>query len=74
MAQHEDSGWKGRTHADVPGWKSQHFRANALLRKMLEERRKKARNCPELVFGKPEMSGDNAVGVALIGAKRFINS
>ena len=48
--------------------------ASALLRKMLEERRKKARNCPELVFGKPEMSGDNAVGVALIGAKRFINS
>ena len=48
--------------------------ASALLRQMLEDRRKKARNCPELVFGKPEMSGDNAVGVALIGAKRLINS
>ena len=48
--------------------------ASSLLRQMLEERRKKTRNCPELVFGKPEMSGDNAVGVALIGAKRLINS
>ena len=46
--------------------------ASALLRQMLEERRKKSRNCPEIVFGKPEMSGDNAVGVALIGAKQFI--
>ena len=43
--------------------------ASALLRQMLEERRKKTRNCPEIVFGKPEMSGDNAVGVALIGAQ-----
>ncbi len=48
--------------------------ASALLRQMLEDRRKKARNCPELVFAKPEMSGDNAVGVALIGAKHLINS
>lgn len=48
--------------------------ASALLRQMLEERRKKTRNCPEIVFGKPEMSGDNAVGVALIGAKRLANS
>lgn len=46
--------------------------ASALLRKMLEERRWKARNCPEIVFGRPEMSGDNAVGVALIGIKQFI--
>ena len=43
--------------------------ASDLLRQMLEERRKKTRNCPEIVFGKPEMSGDNAVGVALIGAQ-----
>ena len=43
--------------------------ASALLRQMLEERRRKTRNCPEIVFGKPEMSGDNAVGVALIGAQ-----
>ena len=46
--------------------------ASALLRQMLEERRRKTRNCPEIFFGKPEMSGDNAVGVALIGAKQFI--
>ena len=48
--------------------------ASALLRQMLEERRKKTRNCPEIVFGKPEMSGDNAVGVALIGARRLVDS
>jgi N6-L-threonylcarbamoyladenine synthase len=48
--------------------------ASALLRQMLEERRRKTRNCPEIVFGKPEMSGDNAVGVALIGAKRLIQN
>ena len=43
--------------------------ASELLRQLLEERRRKTRNCPEIVFGKPEMSGDNAVGVALIGAQ-----
>ena len=46
--------------------------ASALLRQLLAERRKKTRNYPEIVFGKPEMSGDNAVGVALIGARRLI--
>ena len=45
--------------------------ASALLRQLLEERRQKTRGCPGIVFGKPEMSGDNAVGVALIGAKRL---
>lgn len=45
--------------------------ASALLRQLLEERRLKTRGCPEIVFGKPEMSGDNAVGVALIGAQQF---
>ena len=45
--------------------------ASALLRDMLTERRWKTRGCPEIVFGKPEMSGDNAVGVALIGAKKY---
>ena len=45
--------------------------ASALLRQLLEERRLKTRGCPEIVFGKPEMSGDNAVGVALIGVKRL---
>ena len=47
--------------------------ASALLRQMLEERRAKTRGCPELVFGRPEMSGDNAVGVALIGAQQMKN-
>ena len=46
--------------------------ASALLRQLLEERRKKARNCPDIVFGEPEMSGDNAMGVALIGARQYI--
>ena len=45
--------------------------ASALLRQMLEERRAKTRGCPEIAFGKPEMSGDNAVGVALIGVKQY---
>ena len=45
--------------------------ASALLRQLMEERRAKTRGCPEVVFGRPEMSGDNAVGVALIGAKRL---
>ena len=46
--------------------------ASALLRGLLEERRVKTRGCPEIVFGRPEMSGDNAVGVALIGRKQYI--
>ena len=46
--------------------------ASSLLRQMMEERRGKTRGCPELIFGRPEMSGDNAVGVALIGARQFI--
>ena len=46
--------------------------ASALLRRLLEERRAKTRGCPEIVFGRPEMSGDNAVGVALIGVQQFI--
>ena len=48
--------------------------ASALLRQMIGERVKKIRNCPEIVFGKPEMSGDNAVGVALIGARKLIQN
>ena len=47
--------------------------ASALLRQMMKERRAKTRGCPGIVFGKPEMSGDNAVGVALIGARQYIN-
>ena len=46
--------------------------SSALLRSLLEERRAKTRGCPELVFGKPEMSGDNAVGVALTGLKKYL--
>ena len=45
--------------------------ASGLLRQMLDERRKKTRNGPEVIFGKPEMSGDNAVGTALIGIKKY---
>ena len=47
--------------------------ASSLLRQILKDRSKKMKNCPEMVFGKPEMSGDNAVGVALIGIKQFTN-
>ncbi len=45
--------------------------ASALLRQLMEERRQKTRGCPEIVFGRPEMSGDNAVGVALIALRRL---
>ena len=45
--------------------------SSPLLRQLLEERRQKTNGCPEMVFGKPERSGDNAVGVALIGVKRL---
>ena len=42
-----------------------------LFRRMLSERCRKNRNAPELYFGKPQLSGDNAVGVALIGVKKL---
>ena len=45
--------------------------ASALLRQLMAERKAKTRGCPEIVFGRPEMSGDNAVGVALIGVQRL---
>ena len=45
--------------------------ASALLREMMEDRRRKTRGVPEIIFGRPEMSGDNAVGVALIGAAKY---
>ena len=48
--------------------------SSTLLRQLLKERRNKVAECPEIVFGKPERSGDNAVGVALIGAKRLVGS
>ena len=47
--------------------------SSGLLRQLMEERREKTRGCPAIIFGKPEMSGDNAVGVALIGAHKYCN-
>ncbi len=45
--------------------------SSTLLREMLETRAKKRRlNC-RLCFARPELSGDNAVGVALLGAGMF---
>ena len=45
--------------------------SSTLLREMLEKRAKKRRlNC-RLCFARPELSGDNAVGVALLGAGMF---
>ena len=45
--------------------------SSALFRDMLESRLSAIRNAPHPVFGKPEMSGDNAVGVAMIGLRRM---
>ncbi|MBR6185248.1 MAG: O-sialoglycoprotein endopeptidase [Clostridia bacterium] len=44
--------------------------SSALLRRMLLERNEKRRAGLRLYFGRPEFSGDNAVGVALLGRKR----
>ncbi len=44
--------------------------ASGLLRELVAQRAAKTRGCPEVFFGKPGLSGDNAVGVAVIGAKR----
>jgi len=41
--------------------------SSPLFREMLLQRMGGKRQAPRVVFGKPEMSGDNAVGVALIG-------
>lgn len=41
--------------------------SSGLFRSMLRQRLAGKRNAPQLFFGKPEMSGDNAVGVAWIG-------
>ena len=45
--------------------------SSPLFRDMLEKRLSSIRNAPDAVFGKPEMSGDNAVGVAMIGLKQW---
>ena len=45
--------------------------SSTLLRQMLNARAKKRRlNC-RLHYARPELSGDNAVGVALLGAERY---
>ncbi len=44
--------------------------SSALFREMLRGRMNGKRQAPQIVFGRPEMSGDNAVGVALIGWKK----
>ena len=45
--------------------------SSLLLREMLEERNEKRRLGLKLHFGRPEYSGDNAVGVALLGIERL---
>ena len=45
--------------------------SSLLLREMLEERNQKRRLGLKLHFGRPEFSGDNAVGVALIGLEKL---
>ena len=45
--------------------------SSTLLREMLNARAKKRRLPCRLHYARPELSGDNAVGVALLGAERF---
>ncbi len=45
--------------------------SSTLLRDMLRERAKKRRLDCRLCFARPELSGDNAVGVALLGAQAY---
>ena len=44
--------------------------SSALFREMLNARMRRS-GIPEVVYGRQELSGDNAVGVALIGLKRL---
>lgn len=48
--------------------------SSLLFRKMLSERLKKKRLPVRIVYGDTELSGDNAAGVAMIGADRLRNS
>ena len=64
------AGKTGITEALVTGGVA----ASGLLRQTLEDRIARSRGCPQIVFGRPDMSGDNAVGVALIGAERLTHS
>ena len=45
--------------------------SSALLREMLLQRNRQRRLGLQLHFGRPEFSGDNAVGVALIGLEKY---
>lgn len=45
--------------------------SSALLRRLLKERNEKRRTGLRLYFGRPEFSGDNAVGTALIGLEQM---
>ena len=45
--------------------------SSSLLRRMLLERNEKRRTGLNLYFGRPEFSGDNAVGTALIGLEKL---
>jgi len=47
--------------------------SSTLLRSMLDARAKKRRLCCRLHYARPELSGDNAVGVALLGAERWMD-
>ena len=47
--------------------------SSPLFRQLLQERIRGKHGAPQVVFGKPEMSGDNAVGVALIGLRKIQN-
>ena len=47
--------------------------ASPLFRMLLDQRLSKDRQAPSAVYGSPDLSGDNAVGVALIGIKEIKN-
>ena len=46
--------------------------SSALMREQMTARNEKRRLGLRLHFGRPELSGDNAVGVALIGMKKWM--
>ncbi len=46
--------------------------SSPLFRQMLVRRIRARHQAPHIVFGQPELSGDNAVGVALIGLRKVI--
>jgi tRNA A37 threonylcarbamoyltransferase TsaD len=48
--------------------------SSALYRRLLTERCAALREAPEPVFGDPALSGDNAVGTALIGRQKILKT